>query len=663
VRERCSMKLSWVLLLFIAGASTLAFAQSNPVPFVNQPLVPLAVIPGSSGFTLTINGTGFVNGAVVKWNGTPLTTTFVSGSQLTATVPAANVANAGSASVTVTNPAPGGGVSQALYFDVSLPVSGVDFTSLPPSAGGSITTSVITADFNGDGKLDLAEIGSGLTIQLGNGDGTFQAAVTYDVGACLSTPVVGDFNGDGNVDIATTGCSNNRGISVFLGNGDGTFQSPVYTLLSGPIALAVGDFNGDGKLDLAGVCQGVSGCTQSGIYDGVVAIFLGNGDGTFQKEIDYAPPVWSGPFTMISSASLAVGDFNRDGKLDIAFSGGDAGGLLQGNGDGTFAFVNTINTPNGSEIIAADLNGDGKLDLVNVPCYTFLGNGNGTFQAAIQSGGPANCWGGSILGDVNGDGILDLTSVASVPIFFAFGNGDGTFQNPGDLGGIPTTGPTAMADFNGDGLVDAAVVTFGATEQLTIWLQTLLPYLAAYPASLTFNTQVGMTSPPQTVRLTNDDTVPVTISNISFDVNPPVFTETNNCGSTLAVKASCFVKVTFTPTAIGTFSGQMSIANSSSSGPAEVSLTGNALIGEATLVPTNLTFPSQPLNTKSASQNVKLTNSGNGTLTIANVSISPSDFGYGQRLPEHVSGRCQLHGCSVFQSDGYRDDERKSNYH
>jgi hypothetical protein len=323
--------------------------------------------------------------------------------------------------------------------------------------------------------------------------------------------------------------------------------------------------------------------------------------------------------------------------LDLAFTGGGYGGLLQGNGDGTFSFVNTVNTPKGSAVIAADLNGDGKLDLLGVPCYTFLGNGDGTFQAVIQSGGPVNCWGGSILGDVNGDGIPDLTSVASAPILFAFGNGDGTFENPGDLGGIPTTGPTAMGDFNGDGLVDAAVVTFGATEQLTIWLQTLLPYLDTYPASLTFNTQVGMTSPPQTVRLTNNDTVVVTISNISFDVNPPVFTETNNCGSTLAVKASCFVKVTFTPTAMGTFSGQMSIANSSSSGPAEVSLTRNALIGGATLVPTNLTFPSQPLNTKSASQNVKLTNSGNGTLTIANVSISPSDFGMVNGCPSTLA--------------------------
>jgi len=79
MRGRCSIKLSWVLLFFMAGAWTVAFAQSNPVPLINQPLVPLTVKPGSQSFTLTVNGTGFVSGAVVNWNGAPLTTTFVSG--------------------------------------------------------------------------------------------------------------------------------------------------------------------------------------------------------------------------------------------------------------------------------------------------------------------------------------------------------------------------------------------------------------------------------------------------------------------------------------------------------------------------------------------------------------------------------------------------------
>src|SRR5438093_12620277 len=95
------------------------WAQSNPVPFVNQPLVPSAVAPGGPDFTLTVNGTGFVSGATVNWNGTPLATTFVSSSQLTATVPAANIAVAGTASITVVNPTPGGGASSIAFFQAS----------------------------------------------------------------------------------------------------------------------------------------------------------------------------------------------------------------------------------------------------------------------------------------------------------------------------------------------------------------------------------------------------------------------------------------------------------------------------------------------------------------------------------------------------------------
>jgi hypothetical protein len=91
-----------ILLWFVSSFGS-AFAQ-NPVPFVNQPLIPTAVAPGGPEFTLTVHGTGFVSGATVDWNGAPLTTTFVSSSERTASVPAANVATAGTASVTVVNP-------------------------------------------------------------------------------------------------------------------------------------------------------------------------------------------------------------------------------------------------------------------------------------------------------------------------------------------------------------------------------------------------------------------------------------------------------------------------------------------------------------------------------------------------------------------------------
>jgi hypothetical protein len=110
------MRYLWV---FGVLASAMALAQSNPVPWVNQPLVPTVVLPGGPSFTLTVNGTGFVSGSAVQWDGTALPTTFVNVSQLTATVPASDIATARTASITVFNPSPGGGTSFVAFLEVS----------------------------------------------------------------------------------------------------------------------------------------------------------------------------------------------------------------------------------------------------------------------------------------------------------------------------------------------------------------------------------------------------------------------------------------------------------------------------------------------------------------------------------------------------------------
>jgi hypothetical protein len=190
------------LLIALTVLSGIALAQ-KPVPLINQPLVPDTAVPGGKGFTLTVNGTGFVSGSTVNWNGSALATTFVSGSQLTATVPASDIVKASTASITVVNPGPGGGTSNAAFFPVTLPISialhGTEVTTL------SGPETVATGDFNGDGKLDLAvgENGSNsVSILLGNGNGTFRAQVDYAVGLGPSSVVVGDFNGDGKLDLA-----------------------------------------------------------------------------------------------------------------------------------------------------------------------------------------------------------------------------------------------------------------------------------------------------------------------------------------------------------------------------------------------------------------------------------------------------------------------------
>jgi hypothetical protein len=171
-------------------------------------------------------------------------------------------------------------------------------------ATGSGAQAVAAADLTGDGKVDLvvANVYSNtVTVLLGKGDGTFKPGVDYSTGLNPYSVVAGDVNGDGKLDLVLATANT---ISVLLGNGDGTFQGHTqYPTGPAPNALALGDFNHDGKLDVA-TANNDSNLT------GTVSVLLGNGDGTFRPHVDYGTGV--GPY------SVAVGDFNKDGKLDLA---------------------------------------------------------------------------------------------------------------------------------------------------------------------------------------------------------------------------------------------------------------------------------------------------------------------------------------------------------
>ena len=631
---------------FVCGCAVLfcplTMGQTNPVPFINQPLVPMTAAPGGPNFTLTVNGTGFVASSVVNWNGSPLATTFVNQSQVTATAPASDIASPGTASVTVMNPLPGGGNSNVQYLGISSSVSTLTFSNYDFSSGTDASVpSLVAADFNGDGVLDLTTLGNsgnGFCIRLGNGDGSFQSPTCYTAGGGTIYPhfLAADFNGDGKLDVVVP--DSNKKVFVFLGNGDGTFQAPnSYAVGGTPIMAVAGDFNGDGKLDLAVGCMGP------------VSILLGNGDGTFQAHVDYNLPAVGGNL-------LAVGDFNGDGKLDLAIDAQESVNqsqvfLLLGNGDGMFhngagAVASLFGSP---DILAAVVNGDGKLDLVAVNVEdivnppgevdVLLGNGDGTFQApAPYSTGGTGALGVAI-GDFNADGKLDLAAPNefSNTVGILLGNGDGTFQSAIEVP-IPTTpgafGPYVVAagDFNGDGRADLAALgipnVFG--DDLAVLLQGDFPALAMSPQSLNFPQQaIGTTSAAQTVTLTNTGNTTMTLSNIGVTgTNAGDFAQTNNCGSSLAINANCAVNVTFTPTANGTRTAALSITNNGPGSPNGVNLTGATPPGiTISLSPRAISFPNQYVGTSGLPQSVTVTNTGALAVSLTNVAASPGDFG------------------------------------
>ncbi len=435
----------------------------------------------------------------------------------------------------------------------------------------------VAADFNGDGKLDMAVAeqyypNGQVSVELGKGNGTLGQPIVSALTSNASSPnlmLAADFNGDGKTDLMVED-NNGDGFQVLLGRGDGSFATPVDTPLSySLLSFATGDFNKDGKGDLVATTNN---------SNSAMNIYLSNGDGTFTLGTSYV---------VYPSSYVAVADVNGDGNLDLvvtATSFGYGSNLLVfiGNGDGTFK--NPIFGPSDSYYSApviGDFNRDGKLDVVVGTSHgiAFMaGNGDGTFQTQVYSDAALQLSGPLFASDFNGDGKLDLAARSNyyyTGTLVMSGNGDGTFGPPTDYDSNSNGygGAGFAGDFNSDGVADLAnpgQSPASNTPVVFLYLSTPTPNL--FPTALNFGSeQVGKTSSPKKIKLTNTGNAKLKISSVTVSGD---FLEQNNCGKGLAVGKSCTIQVSFKPTQKGIRTGQVTLTDNAPGRIQKVALHG-----------------------------------------------------------------------------------------
>ena len=432
-----------------------------------------------------------------------------------------------------------------LLFFLAATLASAQFTAAAgsPVGAGWTPRAVAVGDLNGDGKTDSVTVnfnGNTVMVLLGNGAGTFTAGPgsPIPVGANPQWVAVGDFNGDGKPDLVIANFSGNN-VTLLLGNGTGGFTNAAgspFSVGSSPVFVAAADFNGDGKLDIVTANSG----------DNTITVLLGNGAGSFAAAT-------GNPFAVgMNPQSIAVADFSKDGKLDLAVANANTNSVTVLLGDGTGGFAAATGSPfvvglTPQSIAVGDLNGDGKPDIVtadrgNNSITVLLGNGTGGFAAAAGSPFATGTSPQSVaLSDVNGDGTLDVivANAGDNTLTVLLGTGSAGFTpapgNPFAVGANPQS--VAVADFNGDGQPDLVTANFNGNNA-TVLLNTL-PALTLNFSSLTFYAAAGQAAQatlPVSVRSTTAGSTYTAASNQPWLVPAPTSNATGGVTTRKSVR-------------------------------------------------------------------------------------------------------------------------------
>ena len=535
---------------------------------------------------------------------------------------------------------------------------------------GSGPIAIVTGDFNGDGILDLAVADSAsnnIAVLFGSGNGTFQGAAYYATGLDPDGLFAADLNADGKLDLVAANNGSNS-FSVLLNKGNGTFPTNVtYAVGTLPFGIVGGDFLGHGKIDVAVANNGGD----------TVSIVPGNGDGTFNASGILTFGTGDDPI------ALAVGDFNLDGRADLvvsnsedntvsvllqvpaatlsttglAFGSQSVGSssapqtvVLSNTGSATLSITSIAVTGSSSSQFGETNNCGGTLS-TGSSCtisVTFVPTVTGTASANLTitdnaSGSPQNVsllgtgvapsvllsptsltFTSQVVGTTSPAQTVALTNTGSAALLITSITASAQYAQTNTCGSSVAAGadcsisvtfkPTATGIQTG-----TVTIVDNAGSQVVSLTGTGAgaPVVSLSPASLTFASQaIDTTSPAQKFTLTNTGAGPLTITSVATTGN---YSQTNTCGTSVAVGANCTISVFFTPTATGTLTGTVVVTDNAANSPQTVTMTGTGATNTVALSPTSLSFGNQTVNTTSAAKVIKLTNNTGAKLTISSI--------------------------------------------